>query len=67
MLKKSLEKSNSLKENIAAKNNLAGVVLIQDNRTQAIKLMAQTKSVDAKNNSIVAYNNAILNIMSGNY
>ena len=41
--KKSLEKSNSLKENIAAKNNLAGVVLIQDNRTQAIKLMAQTK------------------------
>ncbi len=65
--KNSLEKSNSLKENIAAKNNLAGVVLIQDNRTQAIKLMAQTKSVDAKNSSIVAYNNAILNIMSGNY
>ena len=65
--KKSLEKSNSLKENIAAKNNLAGVVLIQDNRTQAIKLMAQTKSVNAKNSSIVAYNNAILNIMSGNY
>ena len=65
--KKSLEKSNSLKENIAAKNNLAGIVLIQDNRTQAIKLMAQTKSVDAKNSSIVAYNNAILNIMSGNY
>ena len=65
--KKSLEKSNSLKENIAAKNNLAGVVLIQDNRTQALKLMAQTKSVDAKNSSIVAYNNAILNIMSGNY
>jgi outer membrane protein OmpA-like peptidoglycan-associated protein/Flp pilus assembly protein TadD len=65
--KKSLEKSNSLKENIAAKNNLAGVVLIQDNRTQAIKLMTQTKSVDAKNSSIVAYNNAILNIMSGNY
>jgi outer membrane protein OmpA-like peptidoglycan-associated protein/Flp pilus assembly protein TadD len=65
--KKSLEKSNSLKENIAAKNNLAGVVLIQDNRTQAIKLMAQTKSVDTKNSSIVAYNNAILNIMSGNY
>ena len=65
--KKSLEKSNSIKENIAAKNNLAGVVLIQDNRTQAIKLMAQTKSVDAKNTSIVAYNNAILNIMSGNY
>jgi outer membrane protein OmpA-like peptidoglycan-associated protein/Flp pilus assembly protein TadD len=65
--KKSFEKSNSLKENIAAKNNLAGVVLIQDNRTQAIKLMTQTKSVDAKNSSIVAYNNAILNIMSGNY
>ena len=65
--KKSLEKSNSLKENIAAKNNLAGVVLIQDNRTQAIKLMAQTKSVNANNSSIVAYNNAILNIMSGNY
>ena len=65
--KKSLEKSNSIKENIAAKNNLAGVVLIQDNRTQAIKLMAQTKSVDAKNSSIVAYNNAILNIIAGEY
>ena len=65
--KNSLEKSNSLKDNIAAKNNLAGVVLIQDNRTQAIKLMAQTKSADSKNSSIVAYNNAILNIMSGNY
>ena len=65
--KKSLEKSNSIKENIAAKNNLAGVVLIQDNKTQAIKLMTQTKSVNANNSSIVAYNNAILNIMSGNY
>ncbi|MEN9914863.1 MAG: hypothetical protein RL528_1627 [Bacteroidota bacterium] len=65
--KKSLEKSNSIKENIAAKNNLAGVVLIQDNRTQAIKLMTQTKSGNANNSSIVAYNNAILNIMSGNY
>jgi outer membrane protein OmpA-like peptidoglycan-associated protein len=65
--KKSFEKSNSLKENIAAKNNLAGVVLMQDNRTQAIKLMAQTKSVDAKNSSIVAYNNAILNIIAGEY
>ena len=29
--------------------------------------MAQTKSADAKSSSIVAYNNAILNIMSGNY
>ena len=29
--------------------------------------MAQTKSVDQKNSSIVEYNNAILNIMSGNY
>ena len=65
--KNSFEKANSIKDNASSKNNLAGVALIQDNRTQAIKLMAQTKSVDAKNSSIVAYNNAILNIMSGNY
>ena len=63
----SFEKANSIKDNASSKNNLAGVALLNGNKAQAIKLMAQTKSVDAKNSSIVAYNNAILNIIAGEY
>ena len=65
--KESFEKANSLKDNVSSKNNLAGVVLLNGNKSQAIKLMSQTKSVDPKSSSIVEYNNAILNIMNGNY
>jgi outer membrane protein OmpA-like peptidoglycan-associated protein/Tfp pilus assembly protein PilF len=65
--KNSFEKANSIKDNASSKNNLAGVALLNGNKAQAIKLMAQTKSVDAKNSSIVAYNNAILNIIAGEY
>jgi len=65
--KTSFEKANSIKDNASSKNNLAGVALLNGNKAQAIKLMAQTKSVSAKNSSLLLYNNAILNIMSGNY
>ena len=65
--KTSFEKASSLKDNTSSKNNLAGVILLDGNKSQAIKLMGQAKSVDANNSSILAYNNAILNIMSGNY
>ena len=65
--KTNFEKANSIKENTSSKNNLAGVVLLDGNKLQAIKLMAQAKSVEAKNSSIVAYNNAILNIIAGDY
>jgi Flp pilus assembly protein TadD len=65
--KTSFEKASSLKDNTSSKNNLAGVILLDGNKSQAIKLMGQAKSVDPKNSSILAYNNAILNIMSGNY
>ena len=61
------EKSNSLKDNASSKNNLAGVYLLSGDKVQAKKLMAQTKSIASKNSSLLAYNNAILNIMNGEY
>jgi tetratricopeptide (TPR) repeat protein len=63
----SFEKANSIKDNASSKNNLAGVALLNGNKAQAIKLMAQTKSIAAKNSAIVSYNNAILNIIAGEY
>ena len=65
--KTSLEKANSIKDNASSKNNLAGVALLNGNKAQAIKLMAQTKSIAAKNSALVSYNNAILNIIAGEY
>jgi outer membrane protein OmpA-like peptidoglycan-associated protein/Tfp pilus assembly protein PilF len=65
--KTSFEKANSILDNATSKNNLAGVFLLSGNRAQAKKLMMQAKSTDAKNTSVVEYNNAILFIMSGNY
>lgn len=61
------EKSNSIKDNASSKNNLAGVYLLSGDKVQAKKLMAQTKSVASINSSLLAYNNAILNIMNGEY
>jgi outer membrane protein OmpA-like peptidoglycan-associated protein/Flp pilus assembly protein TadD len=63
----SFEKANSIKDNASSKNNLAGVALLNGNNAQAIKLMAQTKSIAAKNSALVSYNNAILNIIAGEY
>lgn len=65
--KTSFEKANSIKDNASSKNNLAGVALLNGNKAQAIKLMAQTKSIAAKNSALVSYNNAILNIIAGDY
>ena len=65
--KNSFEKANSIKDNASSKNNLAGVALMNGNKAQAIKLMAQTKSIAPKNSSLVSYNNAILNIIAGEY
>ena len=65
--KTSFEKANSIKDNASSKNNLAGVALMNGNKAQAIKLMAQTKSIAPKNSSLVSYNNAILNIIAGEY
>ncbi len=61
------EKANTLKDNSSSKNNLAGVVLLKGDKIQAKKLLSQSKSVDTKNSSIVSYNNAIINIMDGEY
>ena len=65
--KNSFEKANSIKDNASSKNNLAGVALMNGNKAQAIKLMAQTKSIAPKNSALVSYNNAILNIIAGEY
>ena len=65
--KNSFEKANSIKDNASSKNNLAGVALLNGNKAQAIKLMAQTKSIAPKNSALVSYNNAILNIIAGEY
>ena len=65
--KTSFEKANSIKDNASSKNNLAGVALMNGNKAQAIKLMAQTKSIAPKNSALVSYNNAILNIIAGEY
>ena len=65
--KTSFEKANSIKDNASSKNNLAGVALLNGNKAQAIKLMAQTKSIAPKNSALVSYNNAILNIIAGEY
>ena len=65
--KNSFEKANSIKDNASSKNNLAGVALMNGNKAQAIKLMAQTKSIAPKNSTLVSYNNAILNIIAGEY
>ena len=65
--KNSFEKANSIKDNASSKNNLAGVALLNGNKAQAIKLMAQTKSIAPENSALVSYNNAILNIIAGEY
>jgi outer membrane protein OmpA-like peptidoglycan-associated protein len=65
--KNSFEKANSIKDNASSKNNLAGVALLNGNKAQAIKLMGQTKSAAVENDTIVSYNNAILNIIAGEY
>ena len=65
--KTSFEKANSIKDNASSKNNLAGVALLNGNKAQAIKLMAQTKSIAPENSALVSYNNAILNIIAGEY
>jgi Flp pilus assembly protein TadD/outer membrane protein OmpA-like peptidoglycan-associated protein len=63
--KLSFEKSIQVKENSNSKNNLAGVTLLQGDRSNARKLINQAKG--AKDANAVAYNAVILDILDGKY
>ena len=58
-----LEKANNLMDNGISKNNLAGVAMSSGDRETAKKLLAQVK----EKTSQLAYNNAIISVLEGNY
>lgn len=61
----SLEKAISAKDNPSSKNNLAGVVLLEGDRSLSRKLIGQAKG--SKNAAAVSSNSAILDILDGKY
>ena len=63
--KNSLEKSNQLKDNSNTKNNLAGIAILEGDRSASRKLINQAKG--AKDGNAVSYNTAILDILDGKY
>jgi outer membrane protein OmpA-like peptidoglycan-associated protein len=70
--KSSFEKAGSLKENGITKNNLAASAILDGNRANAKKLIAQAKTAfdskgDASQKTAVNYNQGVLNIMDGKY
>lgn len=70
--KSSFEKAASLKDNGIAKNNLAATTIMDGNRTNTKKLIAQAKTAfdakgDASQKTAANYNLGILNIMDGKY
>jgi hypothetical protein len=65
--KVNLEKSNNLKDNTSAKNNLAGVAILDGDRALSRKLLGQAKGGDIKRQVVLGYNNGVLDILDGNY
>lgn len=70
--KSSFEKAASLKDNGISKNNLAATTIIDGNRANTKKLIAQAKTAfdskgEASQKTAVNYNLGILNIMDGKY
>jgi hypothetical protein len=70
--KSSFEKAASLKDNGIAKNNLAATTILDGNRVNTKKLIAQAKSAfdakgEASQKTAVNYNQGILNIMDAKY
>jgi outer membrane protein OmpA-like peptidoglycan-associated protein len=61
--KAEFEKSNSLKENAIAKNNLAAIAGVSGDRKKSRELLNQAKGAGAE----VSYNNGILDIQDGKY
>ncbi len=58
---KSFKKANELKDIPVTKNNLAASLILEGNRTAAKKLLGAAKT------SVYNYNQAVLDIMDGNY
>lgn len=70
--KSSFEKAASLKDNGIAKNNLAATTILDGNRANTKKLIAQAKAAfdakgEASQKTAVNYNQGILNIMDAKY
>jgi outer membrane protein OmpA-like peptidoglycan-associated protein/Flp pilus assembly protein TadD len=70
--KSSFEKAASLKDNGISKNNLAATTILDGNRTNTKKLIAQAKTAfdakgDASQKTAANYNQGILNIMDAKY
>lgn len=59
----SLEKANQVKDNANTKNNLAGIAILEGDRSASRKLINQAKG--AKDGNAVSYNTAILDILDG--
>lgn len=70
--KSSFEKASSIKDNGITKNNMAACAILEGNRVNAKKLIAQAKTAfdakgDASQKTAANYNQGILNIMDGKY
>jgi len=63
--KKSLEKSNQIKDNPNSKNNLAGIAILDGDRATSRKLLNQAKN--SKDPNATQYNAVILDILDGKY
>jgi len=61
------EKANQLSVNFATLNNLAASAMINGDRAGARKFTTQAKKASSDENSAVAYNTAILDLLDGNY
>jgi tetratricopeptide (TPR) repeat protein len=61
--KAAFEKSNSIKENTIAKNNLAAIAGASGDRKKSRELLAQAKGAGEE----VTYNNGILDVQDGKY
>jgi hypothetical protein len=60
-----LEKANQVKDNANSKNNLAGIAILEGDRSNSRKLLNQAKG--SKEPNSVTYNMAIVDILDGKY
>ena len=70
--KSSFEKASAIKDNGITKNNMAACAILEGNRVNAKKLIAQAKTAfdakgDASQKTAANYNQGVLNIMDGKY
>ncbi len=70
--KSSFEKASAIKDNGITKNNMAACAILEGNRVNAKKLIAQAKTAfdakgEASQKTAANYNQGVLNIMDGKY